>query len=210
MSITRSPVVRDYAGVGAADRRADRRARMLAAGRALWGAGGPAAVTVRGVCAEAGLTPRYFYEHFTYRETLLCAVYDRVAEELVAVLVAAGADTGASLLARLRTAITAMLESIAADPHIHRILTADPAEVAGLRARRTGLVDAVTEVVVAEAAQVVHGPLPDQAVLRKRTQFIVGGVDRVVGAWLADPVDPPGAVATECARSAVAVVAGRA
>lgn len=208
MSMARSPVVRDYGGISAADRRADRLARLLQAGRLLWGEGGQSAVTVRGVCAQAGLTPRYFYEHFEDRDGLLCAIHDQVVAQVVAVLVGAGDDRDAVLSARLHAAITAMLELIADDPHIHRILTAAPERSAGLATRRTALVDAVTDVVVASAPDVVRGPLPGPAQLRRRAQFIVGGVDAVIGAWLDDPVGAPTEVAAQCARLAVAVVAG--
>lgn len=206
--MTRSPVVRDYAGVSAADRRADRRARLLAAGRRLWGEGGQSAVTVRGVCGRAELTPRYFYEHFTDRDALLGEIHDQVVGQVVEILVAAGGDQDASLSARLHAAIIAMLELIAAEPDVHRILTAEPGQSIGLAARRNALVDAVTDVVVASAPDVVRGPLPGPAELRRRAQFIVGGVDAVVGAWLDDPVASPGEVAAQCAGLAVAVVAG--
>ncbi len=206
--MTRAPVERAYGGISAADRRADRRARLLQAGRLLWGRGGQTAVTVRGVCAQAGLTPRYFYEHFSDRHVLLCAIHDQVVAQVVEVLVDAGDDRGSVLGARLHAAITAMLELIAADPHIHRILAAEPEPGTGLATRRTALVDAVTDVVVASAPEVVRGPLPDPAQLRRRAQFIVGGVDAVIGDWLGDPVDAPTEVAAQCAQLAVAVVAG--
>lgn len=207
MSMTRSPVVRDYAGVSADDRRAARRARLIAAGRQLWADGGQAAVTVRGVCGQAELTPRYFYEHFAVRDELLCAIHDQVVDQVVSALIVAGGDQTASLGARLRAAITAMLEMIADEPEIHRILTDEPGSNAGLAERRTALVDAVTDVVIAHAPEVVRGPLPGPAQLRRRAQFIVGGVDTVIGAWLDAPQDTPGEVAAQCADLAVAVVA---
>ena len=61
MSIKRPEVVRDYGGISAVDRRAERRAKRLAAGRQIWGESGIGEDTVRGVCTAAGLTPRYFY-----------------------------------------------------------------------------------------------------------------------------------------------------
>ena len=72
----RTEVVRDYGGVSAEDRRAERRRKLLDAGRRLWGESGISEVTVRGVCTASGLTPRYFYEQFENRETLLVAITD--------------------------------------------------------------------------------------------------------------------------------------
>lgn len=206
--MSRSPVVRDYAGVSAADRRADRRARLMAAGRDLWGSGGPAGVTVRGVCAQAGLTPRYFYEHFPGRDELLAAIYDAVVEQMVAALVGAAGDETAGLEDRLTAALTALLELIVADPAVHRIVTSGPDQVPGLADRRARLIGTVTDLVVAYAPQVVRGPLPGPAQLRRRALFIVGGVDQIIAAWLADPAGEPAQLAAECARLCVAVVAG--
>lgn len=66
---------RAYGGLSGADRVAARRARFIDAGVALFGSQGLRATTVRGLCAEAGLTDRYFYESFASVEALLGAVY---------------------------------------------------------------------------------------------------------------------------------------
>lgn len=95
LSMRRAEVVRDYGGVSAADRRAERRRRLPAAGRRIWGESGITEVTVRGVCKAAGLIPRYFYEHFPNRDALLFAVADDVRDELLGALVAAGTGTPA-------------------------------------------------------------------------------------------------------------------
>ena len=53
-----------WAGTTLADRRADRRRRLLDVGLDLLGSRGSAAVSVRSVCRTAQLTDRYFYESF--------------------------------------------------------------------------------------------------------------------------------------------------
>ena len=55
---------RPYRGVSATDRRDQRRQRLIDAGLQLFGTRGIAAVGIVDVCAEAGLTKRYFYENF--------------------------------------------------------------------------------------------------------------------------------------------------
>lgn len=67
---------RRYRGKDGEDRRAERRQRLLQAGLAVFGEQGYHAATVRAICAEAGLTERYFYESFANSEDLLCAVYE--------------------------------------------------------------------------------------------------------------------------------------
>ncbi|HSS25484.1 MAG TPA: TetR/AcrR family transcriptional regulator, partial [Mycobacterium sp.] len=62
--MTEPSSVRPYRGVEAAARLAARRNRLLAAGLDLLGAEQEdiPALTVRGVCRQAGLATRYFYE----------------------------------------------------------------------------------------------------------------------------------------------------
>lgn len=66
---------RAYGGRAAQDRVAARRARFIEAGTEVFGTVGFRSATVRGVCAAAGLTDRYFYESFDSLEALLQAVY---------------------------------------------------------------------------------------------------------------------------------------
>lgn len=80
-----SPVaapLRAYRGMSLDERRAERREKLLAAGLAVIGELGYSAATVRAVCAEAGLTERYFYESFENGEALLSAVYLQLIGEL--------------------------------------------------------------------------------------------------------------------------------
>lgn len=66
----------------AEDRRAERRRLLLDAALELLGTAGWAGTTVRAVCAEARLNPRYFYESFDDLDSLVVAVYDRLVAEL--------------------------------------------------------------------------------------------------------------------------------
>jgi AcrR family transcriptional regulator len=73
----RSTVVsaRAYGGVALEERVAARRARFVEAGVERFGTQGFRGATVRGICATAGLTDRYFYESFASLEALLAEVY---------------------------------------------------------------------------------------------------------------------------------------
>ncbi|MFS8631049.1 MAG: TetR family transcriptional regulator [Bacillales bacterium] len=55
------------------DRRAERRALLIAAAYRLFGEGGEAALSVRSVCRESELNSRYFYESFADVDELLGA-----------------------------------------------------------------------------------------------------------------------------------------
>ncbi|MDB5971922.1 MAG: TetR family transcriptional regulator [Hydrocarboniphaga sp.] len=95
---------RPYRGASADERRDERKRRLIEAGIKVIGREGYAATTVRAVCAEAGLTERYFYEAIGDRERLLGAVYAHLVQQLQAqiaqTILAAGTESP-SELARL-------------------------------------------------------------------------------------------------------------
>jgi AcrR family transcriptional regulator len=74
---------RRYRGITAAERRAERRERLLEAGLELFGTVGYARTSVRAVSAAASLNSRYFYESFDSREDLLYCVYQRIVSHIL-------------------------------------------------------------------------------------------------------------------------------
>jgi AcrR family transcriptional regulator len=205
----RAEVVRDYGGISAVDRRAERRRKLLAAGREIWGDAGITEVTVRGVCSAAALTPRYFYEQFPNREALLFAVADDVRDELLAALVAAaGIGEPGSIADKLRSALKAFLDIIALDPHIHRIATSDLTSVPGLTEHRTQVLDILTELVVQYAPDILGADTPNPTELRRGALFMVGGVNQLIEGWLADPKETIADLAASGAALCVAVIRG--
>lgn len=202
----RPGVVRDYGGISAVDRRAERRGKLLAAGRRIWGESGLSEVTVRGVCTAAGLIPRYFYEQFSNRDALLFAVSDDVRDQLLEAMVTAGVGDPGTLTDKLRSALTAFLDLIAADPYIHRIATSDLSAVPGLNEHRARILDLITDSIVEHAPGVLDGEPPPPAELRRGALFIVGGVNQIIEAWLADPVESPAELAALCSDLSVALV----
>ncbi|CAM3206013.1 TetR family transcriptional regulator [Mycobacterium intermedium] len=204
----RAEVVRGYGGVSAADRIAERRRKLLAAGRRIWGESGVSDVTIRGVCAAAGLTPRYFYEQFPNREALLFAVSDDVRDELLQAIVLAGIGDPGTLKDKLRSAIQAFLEILAADPHIHRIATQDVSSVAGLAEHRTRILDMIADAVVQYTPDVLGPDTPNRQEWKRVAQFIVGGANQLIENWLDDPKEPPAELAAAIANLCVAAVGG--
>ena len=69
-----------WAGLAPDDRRAERRTLLLDAAFELLGTEGWGGTTVRAVCQEARLNPRYFYESFEDLDARPCV--DRAAAEL--------------------------------------------------------------------------------------------------------------------------------
>lgn len=104
------------------DRTADRRTTLLDVGCKLLGSGGSAAVTMRAVCRDAQLSPRYFYESFDSREDLLVAVYNQVEERLLAHLMSRRTDGPITL----RAVLESCADFFEADPRRARILLREP------------------------------------------------------------------------------------
>ena len=204
----RAQTMRGYAGVSAADRRTERRTKLLAAGRRIWGESGLSEVTVRAVCKAAGLTSRYFYEQFDSRDALLFAISDDVRDQLLQALVTAGVGDPGTLTDKLRSALTAFLDIIEADPHIHRIATGDVSSVAGLTQHRTHILDMIVSLIVEHAPDVLESETPSAAELRRGAQFMVGGVNQIIEAWLVNPTESSAELAAESADLCVAVVRG--
>ncbi|MGK0405809.1 MAG: AcrR family transcriptional regulator [Oleispira sp.] len=67
---------RTYGGLSLDQRKQQRREQFLIAGLEVFGRQGFRAATVRGLCREAKLTDRYFYEAYGTMEKLLMAVYE--------------------------------------------------------------------------------------------------------------------------------------
>ncbi|KRQ26469.1 transcriptional regulator [Mycobacteroides sp. H001] len=204
----RAEVVRDYGGVSAADRRDERRRKLVAAGRRIWGEGSVSDVTVRGVCSAAGLTPRYFYEHFTNREALIFAIADDVRDQLLGSLVSVSLADPGPLADKVRSGLTAFLDAAAADPHIHRILTGDISSVPGLTEHRVQVIDVIADLIIRYAPDILGAETPDPAVLRRGALFLVGGVNRIIDDWLLNPVETTAELAAQCTALCMITVEG--
>ncbi len=180
-------VGRPYGGRSLEDRVATRRARFIEAGIALFGRQGFRSTTVRGVCAEAGLTDRYFYESFESLEDLLIAVHaaltdglrDRMAREALS----APTTNLNDIQSRAYNAYAIWFEAVS-DPRWARIMLY---EMLGVSAR----VNAVYEARIDEFAAITAAPLRSKVSMpnmpeERRTMIgraLVGGALQVATAW---------------------------
>ena len=174
---------RRYGGKSAEQRRAERRAQLVEAALDIWQEQGWAAVTMRGVCARAGLTDRYFYENFTDRDELLGTVWDRMRDETLAMLLGAlvpVADRGA--LEQLRATLTAVVRHIAEEPARAQIIFGDHAGSAVLEQRRRDTVQLATDLMIELAQPFLRDEVDEQA-LRLNVLLGIGGFVEVMLAW---------------------------
>ena len=176
---------RPYAGVDAADRLARRRGRLLDAGLDLLGSNiDPAELTVRGICRQAGLATRYFYESFADKEQLIGAVFDWVITQLATATQAAVSAAPAER--QTRAGMATIVRTIEADPRIGRLMF-------GTQMSNTALIRKRRE---SEALFVLLSGRHVENLLRRPANerikafayFVVGGVTQTISAWLAGDV----------------------
>ena len=177
---------RPYGGVDAADRLATRRAKLLAAGLDLLGADrdDAAELTVRGICRQAGVAARYFYESFADKDEFVGAVFDWVIADLAATTQAAMA--AAPPEEQTRAGMANIVRTIGGDPRVGRLLFSAQLANAVLVRKRVesgALFAMLSGRHVEDALQV---PANDR--IKAAAHFVVGGVGQTISAWLAGAV----------------------
>jgi AcrR family transcriptional regulator len=174
---------RRYGGKSAEQRRAERRVQLVDAALEIWQEQGWAAVTMRGVCARAGLTDRYFYESFTDRDALLGVVWDQMRDETLGMLldsISSVGDDGA--LAQLHAAVEAVVHHIADEPSRAQIIFGDHAGSAVLEQRRRDTVQMATDLMVGLARPFLRDGV-DLHALRINVVLGIGGFVELMLAW---------------------------
>jgi AcrR family transcriptional regulator len=171
-------VARPYRGVSATDRRDRRRQRLIDAGLQLFGTRGIAAVGIVDVCAEAGLTKRYFYENFASIDTLADAVFEHVTGNLVAAVAPAIAAGGGR---DPRPALTVYARTILSDPRVMRLLAVE-SQAGPLRKYRDEFPTRAVELWFAFAAG--DDALPPPTELRLKAYGFIGAALQIGVAWL--------------------------
>jgi AcrR family transcriptional regulator len=184
-------VGRTYGGLSATERTTARRERLLAAGLELFGTRGYAATGVKDVCAEAGLTDRYFYESFRDSRELFLGVFDAVTDELFTSVAVAVVDVAPDPEPQLRAAIGTFIEALAADPRKPRVVFMEAA-AAGPEAQRhmRTTLRRFTALVAATARPHLPPGVSDELV-QVLALSLVGTMERVVVEWQDGELDLP-------------------
>lgn len=114
---------RAYGGESAEDRDERRRRQLLDAGLRVFGSVGYRAATVRGLCREAKVADRYFYQYFDRTEDLLLAVYGECIAHLTESISHALADVGdgSDVGTVVGRGLDALFECVE-DPHLARVV----------------------------------------------------------------------------------------
>lgn len=180
---------RTYGGKTADERRAERRAALIAAGLAIWQEQGWAAVTMRGVCAASGVGDRYFYENFRDRDDLLAHIWTEVRDDtLLAVASAITADGIEGPYEQLRVAIESVAAHVADRPAHAQILFGDHGGSAVLEQLRREAIRLATDLMIELAGPYLRDGI-DPEEFRLNVIVGIGGFVEAMLIWRAGMLD---------------------
>lgn len=181
--------VRSYGGKTADERARERRARLVAATIALLAEHGEAGTTMTAICAQAGLTERYFYESFAHREDALLAALDDVSTRIASAAEDVLVETSGSPEERVHAVMAAFVDLVSRERAVGLVAVVHSSATPSLRARRHELIGSFSDLVAKEATA-LYGeqawPL-DRA--RVHGLVYIAGFAELVAAWLTGEVE---------------------
>ena len=174
---------RIYGGVSAEQRHDERRRRLMDAGLELIGTRGWAQTTVRGVCEQAQVGPRFFYESFQTLDELAVAVLDEIVADALAKVLRAIATAPEELPAKVRAAVQTFIGEVTDDPRRARFLFAEAHGSEALMNRRFEGIRTIAGVMVAQADQLLELPADSARFMRATALVLTGGIAEMVLVW---------------------------
>jgi len=184
-------MARAYGGVSAEERVAERRTRLVAAGRELLAEVGWRGTSLRAVCARSGLADRYFYESFETRDALLVAVCDQVIAEAMVVCGERMAAASSSYRARVRTAADAVLDLLDRDTELVRVLLLETPDSPVLNDQRRKMMGSLVDLLVLATADLEALRRVSDVRRRLGAHAVLGALFELLTAWTAGELDLP-------------------
>lgn len=174
-----------YRGVSAADRQRERRGRLIDAALEIMAADQWRTATVDKVVRAAGLNKRYFYESFTDLDALAAAVVDDIAADVGEATMAAFAGAIAEPLERQALlSVGALVRVLVRDPRRARVLLGGVAATPAMQARRTAVMNGLTQILIAHA-RLIHGvELESDPLAQIAPAYVMGGTAEAILAFV--------------------------
>lgn len=189
-SAKRYSVTRSYEGRSAEDRRAERRTHLLEAGIRLIGRDGYAAASLNAICAEAGLTKRYFYESFDSVEALLTEAYAEISADLQHYLIAqiGGQQTPRGMIS---TGFHAFFAYLQAQPERSRVFLVEAQGIHTLRRELLASGGDISAFLLATTRRFIDDKPLSEPVLAVMAQGAVGAAVFTGRNWMASNYQQP-------------------
>ncbi|MGV9839505.1 TetR/AcrR family transcriptional regulator [Nocardia niigatensis] len=173
-----------YRGTTTDERREQRRRRLLDAALEIVGTQGLAALTVRGVCEQAKVGPRFFYESFTDLDALASALLDEVQGAALDAARTAMTETPGGPEEKLRAGVAALIVAVTDDPRRANIAFAQAYGSELLMRRRFEGMRRVAELLIEQTRMLLDIPEGDDTALTALAQLITGGAAELILVWL--------------------------
>jgi AcrR family transcriptional regulator len=158
---------------------------LIDAGLEILGAAPPAPeLTVRTICAGAGVAMRYFYESFSDKDVFVEAVFDHVIADLAATTQAAVAAAPPD--EQSRAGMANIVHAIADDPRVGRLLFSAQLSNEVVARKRAESTVFFAMLLGQHAGDALQLPAGDRR--RAGTHFAVGGVAQTLSAWLSGEI----------------------
>lgn len=198
------PSERRYGAKTTAERRAERRARLLDAAVEAFGTTGYRGTSIEQLCSAAGISTRNFYEEFRTRELLLIELHDQLNARALEAVVAAIAEIDPDdFPGRAHAGAHAYFRVMTADRRWTRIALVESVGVSPeAEAHRRAAIDRFAAVLQLETARLAEAGLLPRRDHRLTAVAVVGAVNGLINTWSADVDwgDRVHAVADEAAR----------
>lgn len=179
---------RVYGKKNAEDRESERRERLLQAALQLFATQGYANTTIEGLCSEAKVTARHFYQVFRGREALLLALYNQMMEELQAGILSSVMKEHGSVREKMHEIIQALVNLYLTDTRRAKIGVLEVVGVSqDIELRRREVIHTISM-----SIQLFLDQLASQNEIPKRNYHwlavaIVGGMNELMAEWLMNP-----------------------
>lgn len=173
-----------YRGTSTDERRAQRRRRLLDAALEIVGTQGISALTVRGVCEQARVGPRFFYESFPDLDKLAGALLHEVQHDALDRAIDTMATTPGAHADKIRAGVATLIITLTDDPRRANIAFAQAyGSEALMRLRFEGMRE-VAAALMGQARVILDIPEGEDTALTALAQLITGGAAELILVWL--------------------------
>ncbi|WP_194835553.1 TetR/AcrR family transcriptional regulator [Nocardia sp. XZ_19_369] len=178
-----------YRGTSTAERREDRRRRLLDTALDIVGTQGLSALTVRGLCEQARVGPRFFYEAFPDLDALASAMLLEIQDAALDIARAAVATTEGSPADKIRAGVAALIIELTDDPRRAQVVFAQAYGNEVLMRSRFDGMRRVADVIIEQTRLVLDLPAGHDTAVAATSQLITGGAAELVLVWLDGGLD---------------------
>ncbi|MFN3714131.1 MAG: TetR/AcrR family transcriptional regulator [Alcanivoracaceae bacterium] len=183
---------RPYGGESLSERETCRKEKLLQAALNIIGTRGVRAATVRALCGEAGLSPRYYYEAFESTEDLFVQLYQAQTARLASAVLEAIRPAAGNIKLMAKAGLTAFFTELEADPRLTRILFIEYTTIAPrVNPVNQQSFDHFLDLILQLAKPFYEGRLPENINDRILGMAVTGAVVQTANAWFLSGFDHP-------------------